>query len=329
MRTAILYNEPLPEDAPGWEASRDVLTQVAAFEKALARLGHQSLRLPFDGRPGLLLAAIDRSAPTLICNLCETINEDPLLAGHPAALLDLAGLPYTGSGPQALMLSTDKAAAKRIMRGAAIPTADFFLYDQTDMPLPSGRNFPCIAKPQYQDASIGIDQEAVFADNASLATGLERLLRRHGPLLVEEFLPGREFNVAVLGYPQLRLLPLAEIDFSGFPADLFPLVDYAAKWDEASPQFAGTRRGFPTDLPQPLRDEVAGVVQRCCQVFGLRDYARVDLRLDRRGQVQVLEVNANPCLNPDAGFAAAAAQAGLAYHELVAELLACAQQRKK
>jgi len=327
MLVGILHNEPLTEGAPGWEASRDVLTQAAAVEEALTLLGHESLRLPFDGRPAPLLAAIDLGAPALVCNLCESVNEDPLLAGHPAALLDLLGLPYTGSGPFALMLSTDKAAAKRVMRGAAIPTAAFFVADRPETAPPPGFPFPCIAKPRFQDASVGIDQDSVFADQFALEAGMRRLLNEHGPLLVEEFLPGREFNVSLLGFPALCLLPPAEIDFSGFPPALSPIVGYAAKWREESQEYLSTRRCFPTDLPQQLLAEIRRVTLDCCRVFHLRDYARVDLRLDAADRVRVLEVNANPCLSPDAGFAAAAAQAGLAYHELVAQLLACAGQR--
>ncbi|OQX20770.1 MAG: hypothetical protein BWK76_00205 [Desulfobulbaceae bacterium A2] len=326
MRVAILHNVPLTAGAPGWESSRDVLVQVAAIEEALTRLGHEGLRLPFDGRPAAVLAAMTAAAPALICNLCETVNEDPLLAGHPAALLDLTGIPYTGSGPQALMLSTDKAAAKRLLRGAGIPSADFFLHERPDAPLPVDFPLPCIAKPQYQDASIGIDQDSVVCDRATLADRLARLGRLHGPLLVEEFLPGREFNVSLLGSPAPRVLPPAEIDFSAFPAGLVPLVGYEAKWQESSPQYRGTVRTFPR-LSTALRDEIAEVALACWRVFGLRDYARVDLRLDATGRVRVLEVNANPCLSSDAGFAAASAQAGLAYHELVAELLACAMRR--
>jgi D-alanine-D-alanine ligase len=182
-------------------------------------------------------------------------------------------------------------------------------------------------KPRWQDASIGIDQESLLRSPASLAAALAAHYASFGPLVVEEYLAGREFNVALLGYPAPRVLPLAEIDFSGFPADLFRIVGYRAKWDEDSPEYRATNRVFPA-LPAPLAAELRRVAAECFHLFDLRDYGRVDLRLDGQGRVQVLEINANPCLSPDAGFPAAAAASGLDYTAMVAELLTLVTKRR-
>jgi D-alanine-D-alanine ligase len=144
---------------------------------------------------------------------------------------------------------------------------------------------------------------------------------RYGPILVEEYLPGREFNISLCGYPVPRVMPAAEIDFSDFPAELFPIVGYRAKWDSQAPEYHTTRRVFPHHLSPSLLWGIRQVAKECFDLFGLRDYGRVDLRIDERGRPCVLEVNANPCLSPDSGFPAAVAQTGIQYRDMVRDLL--------
>ena len=143
------------------------------------------------------------------------------------------------------------------------------------------------------------------------------LWEQFGTLLIEEYVEGREFNASLLGYPQAKLLPVAEIDFSAFPANLYSIVGYRAKWDERSFEYHHTPRKFDPDMPPGLHDAIANAAVECFRLFMLRDYARVDLRVNARGRVYVLEVNANPCLSPDAGFAAASEKAGISYTRLV------------
>jgi len=122
-------------------------------------------------------------------------------------------------------------------------------------------------------------------------------------------------------------MPLAEIDFSGFPAELHRIVSYKAKWDEDSFEYHHTRRIFPDNLPEPLQQAMRHLAQDCFALFGLRDYARVDLRLDRHGRLTILEINANPCLSPDAGFSAAVAESKMSYTEMVGEFLRLVTRR--
>lgn len=326
-RVGLLFNKPLPEGAPNWESSADVLVQVAAIEAALAALGHTPLRLPFTRDLNAGLARITAANPDCAINLCESVDENPLLIGHPAAMLELLDLPFSGSPAMALLVSTDKVASKHLLRGAGLPTPAFFLYQGGEVVIPAGLRFPVILKPRFEDASIGIDQESVLADQAALAASLPHFHARYGPILVEEFVSGREFNIALLGNDPPQVLPLAEIDFTGLPDHLHRIVGYRAKWDEDSVEYRHTNRAFPTDLPEALRLRLRQVATEAFHLFGLRDYGRVDLRLDVNNEPYVLEVNANPCLSPDAGFAAAAQAGGLDYQAMVNELLRLVLQR--
>lgn len=334
---AILHNQPLPLGAPGWEASRDVLTQVEEVAQAVTALGLRPVLLPFAGRPAALVAALAQSGATLVFNLCESVNEDPRLIGHPAAILELLGIPFSGSSAFALMLSTDKAASKLVLQGAGLLTPRFLLYEGPASLAAVDLRYPVIAKPRFEDASIGIDQDSIFGSQAELVVGARRLFGQHGPLIVEEYIAGRELNVAVLGVqpnsslagpPYWQVLAIAEIDFSAFPEGLYPIVGYRAKWDESSFEYSHTPRRFPSDLPPSVVGDLQRAVRQCCQIFQLRDYGRVDIRLDGAGGIYILEVNANPCLSPDAGFCAAARRQGIDFTELVRRLLVMMRARR-
>lgn len=327
MTIGIIHNRPIPAGEPNWESSLDVMVQVEAISTALSALGQPHLAIPFDRDLASFATRLRRAEIDLVFNLCESVDDDPLLIGHPAAVLELLGLPFTGSSAMALMVSTDKVLVKRALQAAGLPTPGFFLYEGGPVALPPHLTFPLLMKPRWQDASIGIDQESLLRTPAGIEAPLAAHYANFGPLVVEEFLEGREFNVALLGYPEPRVMPLAEIDFTGFPADLYRIVGYRAKWDEDSPEYSTTNRVFP-DLPDALAAELRRVATECFRAFALRDYGRVDMRLDQQGRVQVLEINANPCLSPDAGFPAAVAAGGLDYTAMVNELLALASIRK-
>ena len=333
----ILYNEPLAPGLPGWEASRDVLVQVEAVRDALLALGQRTVLLPVNGDPAALVAALRASRAEKVFNLCESVGEDPTLIGHPAAILELMGIPFTGSSAFALMLSTDKAASKLLLQGAGIKTPRFILYDGPSTLDTIDLRYPLIAKPRFEDASIGIDQDSIFRTAAELVAGAQRLHSLHGPLLIEEYIAGRELNVAVLGAQfntplrgasELQVLAIAEIDFSDFPTELYPIVGYRAKWDESAFEYHHTPRVFPSDLPPEVVSALQRDVLCCCRAFQIRDYGRVDIRLDETMAIHVLEINANPCLSPDAGFCAAARRSGIEFQELVRLLLSFAQARR-
>lgn len=325
----VVHNVPAPAGDAFSEASLDILTQVEAIEKVLEDLGYSSIRIPFTRDVSGFIQKMKETRIDMAVNLCETLDDDPRFIGHPAALLELLGIRFSGSPPVALMLTTDKVMTKRLLKAHGIRTPRYLIYNGTgnfDFPV---LRYPVILKPTFQDASIGIDQESIFTDDRSLKEGIKEFFDRFGPLLVEEYIAGREFNVSIFGYPSPRVLPLAEIDFSSFPEELFPIVGYRAKWDKDSFEYYHTPRKSPQGLSPALRERIESIALECFHLLMLRDYGRVDMRVNNSGRINVLEVNANPCLSPDAGFAVAAQQAGLTYTDMVKELVDFIEQRSR
>lgn len=317
----IVYNEPVLTGHPFSEASLDIMAQVEAVEIALGNIGISSVRIPFTNDVGLFVQRVDKEGIGMIFNLCETVDEDPRFAGHPASVMELIGIPFSGSPSIALMITTDKLLTKQLLKAEGIRTPKYRIYDTMASFFPHTPNYPVIVKPRFQEASIGIDQDSIFEDEDQLRKGLSEFYERFGPVLVEEYIEGREFNISLLGYPLGRVLPVAEIDFSNFPKDLYSIVGYRAKWDFQSFEYHNTPRRFPKVLPNDLMRKMERVALDCFRVLMLRDYGRIDIRVDSKGKIYVLEVNANPCLSPDAGFAAAIDKKGMTYSDFIKDIL--------
>ena len=318
---AIVYNEPVSPEGPYSEASRDILDQVEAVEGSLSRLGVPSIRIPFTRDLSSFMGEISQHGIQYAFNLCESVDEDPRLIGHPAAVMDILGISYTGSPALALTITTDKLFTKRLLRALGIPTPRFEAFENTSFPILKGLRFPLIVKPRYEDASIGIGQESVVADERQLRERLPEFGHRFGPLILEEYISGREFNVSLFGYPSPQVMPIAEISFDGFPRELYPIMGYREKWDKGSLEYHQIARVFPGDLSETLERKIRRIATDCFRHLMLRDYGRVDFRVDRSGVAYALEVNTNPCISPDAGFPAALAQAGIDYDGFVGQLL--------
>lgn len=329
MDITVVYNQLRPDAGPD---EADVLVQVEAVAAALQAHGHQVTRLACDLDLGALAAALAAARPQLVFNLAEGLaGHDRLYAVVPS-LLDALGVPYTGAPAEAVFLTTNKLLAKQRLQAAGLPTPQV---PARWPPLESAAAPPFapgtyILKPVWEHGSLGMHDDAVVA-----AAGREQLQRRLRAAaaaaggrawFAERFVPGRELNLSLLdGSRGAQVLPPAEIDFSAFPAGKPRIVGYAAKWDEASFEYHHTPRRFdhpPEDAP--LLARVSALALDCWRLFELRGYARVDFRVDEAGEPWVLEVNTNPCLSPDAGFAAALARAGIGYAEAMDRIVAAA-----
>ena len=292
---------------------------------ALVQLGHASeiVALDLDFTP---LERLARRQPQAVFNLVEAVRGDATLAPMAPAVLEHLGLPCTGSGLLAQLRTMSKLLTKQAMTAHGLPTAPWWTAPEA---VPAGERV--IVKSVWEHASYGMDAASVVAGRAAAGEISSRQARFGGEFFAERFLEGREFNVAILeGEHGPEVLPIQEIVFE-IPADQRPqIVDYEAKWTETSPAYHGTPRRFGLEAREPqLAGHLAQLGLACWQEFGLAGYARVDLRTDATGQPFVLEVNTNPCLTPDAGFAATAAEAGLSYTAIIARILAAAGCRTR
>ena len=319
-KAGLLFGR-LPPHAPSDEV--DGMVEAATVGRALNELGYQVVRVPVTldlRRAGRLLR---RLSPQLVFNLVESLEGQDRLASLAPALLDWLGLAYTGSSTEAVFLTSSKLLTKERLRAAGVPTPAWA--EASAGACDPGFPPPYIVKSVWEHASIGLTGSSVARDGQGLA---EELTRRappgaDRPLFVEAFIEGREFNLALLdgpGGPQV--LPPAEISVHAVPEGKPRIVDYAAKWDSGSMEYGQTPRRF--DFPaadRGLLERLAGLARECWRLFRLRGYARVDFRVDEKGEPWVLEVNTNPCLSPDAGFLAAAGQAGLSATETVRRIV--------
>jgi D-alanine-D-alanine ligase len=192
--------------------------------------------------------------------------------------------------------------------------------------------FPLLVKPPQEDASLGITQKSIVNDVKELLDVISSTQQEYqSPVLVEEFIDGREFYVGVIGNSKVEALPIIELDFSKFPAGLPKIASWEAKWgddgDEKGAQFEGTKSVFPTDLSEDLAAKIQQVAIDSFQALRLRDYARIDLRVTAAGEVYVIEANPNCYLEQKSEFATAAQKGGLEYPALIARIVELASAR--
>ena len=335
LRIAVLFNNDfeLIEGAAADAAA--VRASAEAIRGALEAAGHDAWLVSMHG-PDLaeVLGRLEREKPELVFNLCESLCGMARNELAVPAVLDLHGFPYTGGDTMALGMALFKPRTKDVLIGRGIPTPPYrVLATAADVERVAGEplDFPWFLKLANEDASVGITEANVVADGAALAARATALLREFGePLLAERYVAGREVNVTLLGSgDQLEILPLHEIDFAAMPGGRPHIVSYAAKWDEKHVDYAGTK-------PVPLRDASPALVARieetaraAWSAVGLRDYGRVDLRVDAAGTPWVIDVNPNCDISPDAGVARAAASVGLSYPALISKIAELAWSRSR
>ncbi|MGH6878294.1 MAG: D-alanine--D-alanine ligase family protein, partial [Rhizomicrobium sp.] len=314
MRVLVLHSD-VPPDAPPDE--QDTLVTASAVAAALAERGHDVVQRAFMPSPAALASALAESDAELVFNLVESVFGQGDLAGIAAAMLERRGIPYTGASAAALGCAASKPLTKRVLRAAGVATPDWAEPPGWDG-LADDRTY--VVKSANEDASLGLDDGAVVTGRRTVLARVAACVSRHGGVwFAETYCPGREFNLSVIeedGGP--RILPIAEIRFDHWRQERPRLVGYAAKWESDSPDCVATPRVFGIEEEAPiLARELGRLAVSAWQLLGLRGYARVDFRLDAAGAPMMLEINPNPCLEPSAGFAAAARKAEIAYVELV------------
>ncbi len=303
---------------------KEVEEEVA---EALAKLGHEPVLHELDGTPRSLLA-LARLDCDLVFNLTESFGDDDTADFKIAAFLELIGKRYTGSGTHGLMLAQDKAIAKKIFAFYGIHTPTFAKCYRGRLDFSHDLQFPVIVKPAREDGSIGIEFSAVVNSIREL---MERMDWLHAnfdsPVLIEEYIDGRELYAGVLGNDKPEALPIIELDLSKLPDGTPKIAAAEVKWGKGTRAYRDTKSVLPTDLSD---DRVMALQQTAIaayQALELRDYGRVDMRLQPDGRVHVIEVNPNPWLSSRAELAMAARKSGRTYVQLVAAIVDLAMAR--
>jgi D-alanine-D-alanine ligase len=328
MRVTLLHGvdaaEP-PEDP--------VLGQI---ESALQALGHEVTRVPVGDDVEHVIDALRSADPALVFNLAESFGGKSALESNVAALLNLLDLRYTGSSPAGLLMAGDKSLTKQVLGFQKIRTPEFATLFRGALDHAGDLRFPLIVKPPQEDSSLGITSKSVVRDVRELLATMDALQREfQSPVLVEEFVEGREFYVGVLGNASPRALPVMELDFSAFPAGRPKIASYEAKWgeggtgsaSESGAEFAGTKSVFPADLTPELVTRLQEVAVQAFGALRLRDYGRVDLRVAENEEIHVIEVNPNCYLEREGEFARSAANAGMSHEQLVGRIVELARAR--
>jgi D-alanine-D-alanine ligase len=326
MKIAIIHQEVA---AGAGRDEQDVLTQVDFVSRGLATLGHEPVAVPASLNLDAVARTLAEKQPAIVFNLVETLAGKGNLIHIVPSLLDALKIPYTGAGTEAMFLTSNKLLAKRWLAAAGLPTPPWF----TTADAKEGLRIEgaWLVKSVWEHASIGLDEDSVLfgADRKQLLAEMDtRRGAMGGACLAEAYIDGRELNLSLLeGADGPELLPPAEIRFDAYPPGKVRIVGYRSKWEEGTFEYANTPRTF--DFPPqdaPLLAKLKDLALRCWKIFELRGYARVDFRVDGAGRPWILEVNANPCLSPDAGFCAAALRAGLTFPDLLRRIIGRVEQ---
>jgi len=287
-------------------------------------------RFRFLDRHDDLIGALLATPPGLVMNLCDTgFRNEARFELHVPALLDLLDVPYTGAPPACMATCYDKALVRSAAASLGVPVPAERYVDPID-PAVGIEAFPALIKPNLGDGSLGITKDAVVRDPTEAAAYL-RWLAAELPgraALIQEYLPGPELSIGVIGNPAtgLDVLPPLEVDFSALPAGLAPILSYESKSLPDSPYWTDIRF-------QPARLDAATAAQlrahalALFQRLGLRDYARIDFRTDAAGRIKLLEVNPNPAWSYDGKLAIMTEMAGHSYADLLRMILEAAERR--
>ena len=336
LRIGVLYDEwietkeapvePAPGDVPKRKRRQDKPDREEVFD-ALTKKGHRPEYFCLDGRPKTL-KALASAEVDLMFNLTESYGGDDTKDINIAAYLDLLGIPYTGSGLTGLHLAQDKAVAKRLFAFHGIKTPNFATVYQGRLQWADDVHFPVIVKPKREDGSIGIGFSAVVGSIKELMERIDALhADLNAPVLIEEYIEGRELYVAVLGNDPPVALPVLELNLDDLPEGTPRIAGTEVKWERGTAAYRKTKLRFPEDLGEGLLSDIQETAVKACQALEIRDYARVDFRLTPKRRFHVLEVNPNPWLHSTAEFALAAKQSGREHADLIQEIVDLALAR--
>lgn len=332
MKIVLLIDqETLPDHDPELEGKTPDICRQAEFHVAetLRHEGHDVVVVPLVPDAFAMVERLKNTGCDAVFNLTEHWGGDRRKDFHVAALLELLGIPFTGSGPQALMLCRDKGLSKQVLQHHGLRVPRFITLDVGKTRSRRKLHFPVIVKPTLEDGSEGISQASLVRSQEELearVTQMHSLLKQ--PVICEEFIEGRELYVGIIGNTRLQALPARELVFDpakdGGPTFATAKVkqdeDYREKWGVEYTN---------GDLDSRLQNKVAAFCKKVYRLLGIRDYGRIDLRVDPAGHIYFLEANANPDITMGDEVSEAWEKTGRDYSSMVTTILNLAMTRKK
>lgn len=320
MKIALLF-----DGASALAKSPDllILETVEAIERSLISEGNLVVRIPVFG-DGRWIERVRRGKFDLAFNMCEGIDGVANLEPPVVGVLELFGIPYTGSSSYTTSLCLRKHVVNAVLERAGLPIPRWTTVKRDGALTSVG--FPTICKPAAEDASVGVEQRSVVRTMRALTARVDAMLELWDEVLVQRFIDGREINVGIIGD---TVLPISEIDFGAMPRGMWRIVTYQSKWLVGSNEDLGAAPCCPADLPPKLATEIRRVALGAWKLVGGQGYGRVDMRVDSAGKPWILEVNANPDIAPDAGLARMAAVAGIEYPALIRTLCELGLERNR
>lgn len=327
LNVGLTYNlaAEIPSGKPDdFYAEYDSLDTIKSINNALKATGHSINQIEADENA---YEKLKKTRPDIVFNIAEGVQGESR-ESHIPSILEMLGIPYTGSGPLTLALTLNKARAKEVMAYNRIPTPEFRVIYKPEETKNIKFKYPLIVKPLEDGSSRGISTDSIVETCQELDKKVRQIITVYGqPALLEKFLPGREFTVAVLGNDDLVTLPVIEIYMDMFPKESRGVYGFEAKfrWDDDS------HSGHPRKMPEGLEELLTELAVRTHRVLGCRDYSRVDIRLDEEGRPNVIEINPLPGLNPKieavSYFPKAARMAGWSFEKLIIRMLDTAIKR--
>ena len=328
---ALIYNAgasatpEVPEDS---SSTGDLQRMIRHMARVLRKVGYRVTIVSLANDLLAFQRRLHRLKPDVVFNQYDDVVHGALYEMRVAALVQMMGFPMTGCPALALGLSRYKYMSASLLQGAGVPIpANTELLERIGDVDRCRWQFPVIVQPSREHAGIGIARDSVVHSKAALRLKVRQILAEyHQPALAQRFLPGREFNVSILGGRKLSVMPLAEVDYTRLPSEIPPIMSYAAKWMENSVEYQNTSVLCPAAVTPELAREISAISLKAFRAVGGWGYGRVDIRLDEAGRPCVLEVNCNPSLEEGVALARSALKTGLDYPHLLQHIVKIAME---
>jgi D-alanine-D-alanine ligase len=298
-----------------WSTEYDVISH-------LKKMGHEVLPLGVYSDLRIIRDTVSEFKPHIVFNLLEEFDGESVFDQNVVSYLELLRVPYTGCNPRGLILARDKSLTKKILTYHRIKTPKFCVFPKNKkVTRPKHLEFPLIVKCLSEDASLGISQASVVNNDEKLAERVEYINKKLGvDAIVEQFIEGREFYLGILGNYRMKNFPTWELRFDKIEKPEKEFYTRSAKWNNKY----RSRKGINSkraDLDKDLEKKVIDTCKRTYKALGLNGYARIDLRIDDKGEIYIIEANPNPDISLDDDFAASAKYANIPYQKLLDRIL--------